>query len=259
MPSELPLDSDALDASATLIIRNLPLSLRQDRLLQLINMGDEGLQAVNYQYDHSGHFRGVAIAKFNRVESAMKACERLNGTDVGGRTIQTEVGRGVGLRGEWAMPGSAIDELSDALLDPDLTATYQQLQAFRDNSMMKEISFVETLTMTQRSQIHMIAECLGLNHTTLGSADSRFVFVSKPSNEFSSVLHPSRQTRSVSIQEHTTIPRVPDGTKGFSIGRGRRASTPHPILKNGPSPLQFSSRSVSVPIFPHRMPPQEQK
>jgi RNA recognition motif-containing protein len=254
-----PSDSDPgalvanAEPSSTLVLKNLAFNLKQERLLAALTQANIEPQSVNYQYGSTGTFRGVAFAKYMKLEDAIRAFERLSRMEIEGRSVRVEYKR----RSDIQLPSNLHE---DEVFDLEPNGTFHLMAGFKENPFMKEIAFVDALTMNQRSQIHMLAERLGLNHTTTGTAEVRYVIVSKPSGDSSVVLtnpnpptHPIPRPphRTVSIQE-SIIPRVPDGTKGFGMGRGRRSSTPHPILKHGPSPLQNSSRSVSVPTFPQR-------
>eukprot|EP00164_Ancoracysta_twista_P012461 GFYU01019545.1.p1 GENE.GFYU01019545.1~~GFYU01019545.1.p1 ORF type:complete len:533 (-),score=105.94 GFYU01019545.1:87-1685(-) len=288
--------------NATLVLKNLSFQLKQEKLQDTLNNLDVKPQSVNFHYDASGAFRGMAFAKYKTVDESARAYELLNGLEIDKRRVRVE----------YKKKNSKSNSVDLDRQDDEAKLLFEQLKEFRDSANSTgsssgdteveppSVVFPPTLSSFQRKRIHSISEKLGLLHQT---ADTRFITVkAKPESQMpqgsstrtnsipilprkqtlapsggsrprsytspkhsfepktfspprmnsavnsvsplppSHMLPQSLPTNSISIRERAAsysrtggsslttqgalVPRGPDGTKGFSAGRGRGLPPP---------------------------------
>eukprot|EP00163_Fabomonas_tropica_P021207 TRINITY_DN3720_c0_g1_i3.p1 TRINITY_DN3720_c0_g1~~TRINITY_DN3720_c0_g1_i3.p1 ORF type:complete len:504 (-),score=101.07 TRINITY_DN3720_c0_g1_i3:351-1862(-) len=230
-------------SSCTLVLKNLPFHLKQEKLQDIFGKMDIRPQFVNYHLDRTGAFRGMAFVKFRRMEDAQRAHTFINGMEISSRKIRVEFKQ---------RKNKEKASLEYDLKDPEVARFHNQLVNFRD-SMLADMCFPPTLTSAQRKTVHTIAESLGLAHVSLGEGEGRFVTVSR--KEGASVAPslaptaPAVQTRSsttVSANSSAgTSPidvRVskPPTHQGGTPGNGHNH---HKAPSHGPAGLSSGARS----------------
>lgn len=93
---DLKASSDATQTvkNTTLVIKNLPFSMKQEKLMLILHAFDEQKpESVAFHHDSSGTFRGMAFAKYRSIQDAVFVFDHINGIDVGGRPIRVEYKR----------------------------------------------------------------------------------------------------------------------------------------------------------------------
>lgn len=150
--------------NSTLVFKNLPFQLKQEKLEEMLNAFENKPMSVSYLYDSSGMFRGMAFVKYKDNEQAMKIFEKMNNLDINGRKLRIEYKRKV--QEAEIVP----EENSNKLVD--------QLNVFKGNSLLNELAF-PCASSFQRKQIHQFAEKLGLVHFSTGEGESKYVLVKK--------------------------------------------------------------------------------
>jgi len=149
--------------NSTLVLKNLPFQLKQEKLEELLNEYEWKAQNVSYLYDGSGMFKGMAFVKFKEIEHATKIFEALNNREINGRKLRIEYKRKV--------------QEADTK-DDDPNKLYDQLVTFRSGSSITELAF-PCGSSYQRKHIHQMAEKLGFSHYSTGEGESRYVIVKK--------------------------------------------------------------------------------
>jgi hypothetical protein len=79
--------------SSTLVLKNLPFQLRQETLTDILNRMPCAPASINYHYDATGAFRGMAFVKYATVDDAYKVFNELNGLDIMNRALRVEYKR----------------------------------------------------------------------------------------------------------------------------------------------------------------------
>eukprot|EP00741_Cyanophora_paradoxa_P025534 tig00000383_g24640.t1 len=96
--------------NTTLVIKNLPFSMKHEKMTEMLQKLEIKPQSLNFHYDDKGTFRGMAFAKFRAMEDAVHAYDQLSGMDVSGRKLKIEYkkkGSGNGA------PGTSVDRGSN--------------------------------------------------------------------------------------------------------------------------------------------------
>jgi RNA recognition motif-containing protein len=199
--------------SSTLVLKNLPFQLRQETLTEILNRMPCAPASINYHYDTTGAFRGMAFVKYATIDDAYKVFNELNGLDIMGRALRVEYkrhssatdapnaaapsgapGSHSGSNGSFAQlkgsgqahhngrhnAPSAAPQLDPNELSAEARAFYEQLIMFKQNTRLNELAFPPSLTVHQRKQLHFLAEQIGgLAHAAVGEGSARFLVVSK--------------------------------------------------------------------------------
>lgn len=79
--------------NVTLVLKNLPFQLKQEKLEEILNGFKYKPQNVSYLYDPSGMFRGMAFVKYKETEHATRVFEEMNDMDILGRRVRIEYKR----------------------------------------------------------------------------------------------------------------------------------------------------------------------
>ena len=169
-PGKDPFDteSSAESRSATLVIKNLPFSLKHEQLKAVLSSYEIRSENVSFHYDASGMFRGMAFVKYATPEEASEMYDKINGLDVGGRSIRVEFKK-----------NTSEKRLEYDPSDEEMKKTYEQLYHFKTQSKLPILSFPSTLTSYQRRQIHIVANKLDLDHYSEGEGDNRYLIIAK--------------------------------------------------------------------------------
>jgi len=207
-------DSDSEYKNTTLVLKNLPFQLKQDKLEEILN----GLKVkpinVSYLYDGSGTFRGMAFVKYREIDHATKVFEAINNMDIAGRKLRVEYKR--------LMAESEPQE-------DDAKKVHDQLLNFKSNVTNNEMSF-PCSTSFQRKQLHQIAEKLGLTHYSTGEGEQRTVIIKKKEKDKTHDKEKEKEKEKDS-QTPTKDKEKDDQRKGQPIKsqqRDRRASKGEP-------------------------------
>eukprot|EP00128_Syssomonas_multiformis_P015681 Colp12_sorted_trinity150504_noHs@27559 len=181
----------------TLCLKNLPFSLKEKELWEILTNANMKPQSIQYHYDSSKMFRGMAFVKYPTVEEAEKANEFISSLEIAGRLARVEYKR----KGS-SMSTSAAGETDEyEAPDEEFKRIYEQLQALKNNPFSGEIRFPTSFTNAQRKEVHKMAEKLGLQHVSEGEADQRFIKVFKKADE----PEPRRRTSSAASSKAVPI------------------------------------------------------
>ena len=209
-------DSEQLIPTA-IVIKNIPFAVRKETLASImVDLQLPQPYAFNYHFDN-GVFRGLAFANFQSAEDTRHVIEVMNGMDVQGRKLRVEYKKMLPEaererierekrerrgqleeqhRGPMLHQQSSIQSLgsmsqtqqrapSASLLrdvdlnDPDTLEYYTELIMFRRDETREVLVFPPTVTPELRRNIHILAHHMGLEHQSIGEADSRQVTVLK--------------------------------------------------------------------------------
>jgi len=160
-------EADSEYKNTTLVLKNLPFQLKQDKLEEMLNALKCKPLNVSYLYDGSGTFRGMAFVKYREIEHATKVFEAINNMDIAGRKVRVEYKR--------VMAEAEPQEDDARKLNEDLIG-------FKGNQGVSEMAF-PCATSFQRKQLHQLAEKLGLTHYSTGEGEARTVIVKKKEKE----------------------------------------------------------------------------
>ena len=196
-------DGDEVIATAV-VVKNIPFSLKKETLLELFDqMSLPRPYAFNYHFDN-GTFRGLAFANFHSPEETQHVIRIMNGYELLGRKLRVEYKKVLPAeqreRIEMQKRQKALQE--DPIIaasmhvkqekkseldlnDPATLQIYSSLLLFRDDTTPNartQIAFPPEYSPQQRRIVHLIAQKLGLEHTSRGEGDDRYVVISKPDN-----------------------------------------------------------------------------
>ena len=157
--------------------------------------------AFNYHFDN-GTFRGLAFANFHSPEETQHVIRALNGYELIGRKLRVEYKKVLPAdqreRIEQQKRQKAVQEdpaiaaslraktdkkLEIDLNDPATLQIYSSLLLFRDDNSptaRTQLAFPPEFSPHQRRVVHLISQKLGLEHSSRGDGDDRYVVISKP-------------------------------------------------------------------------------
>jgi len=176
-------ESNSAFKTATLVLKNLPFQLKQEKLEEMLNTYSTKPLNVSYLYDGTGMFRGMAFVKYKEIEHATQVFEALNNLDISGRKVRVEYKR--------------VMKESENTQDADEKKIQDQLNSFRSNGQINELAFPAGSSY-QKKQIRHIAEKLGLGHYTSGE----FIVIKKSDSSAASSLSSSYGSRSHHDSHH---------------------------------------------------------
>ncbi|KAL2755356.1 hypothetical protein ACRALDRAFT_2027126 [Sodiomyces alcalophilus JCM 7366] len=196
-----------------IVIKNIPFAVRRETLAALmVDMHLPQPYAFNYHFDN-GVFRGLAFANFSSPEDTKIVIEAMNGLDVHGRKLRVEYKKMLPeaererIEREKRERRGQLEEqhrapmlhqqpsitslnslntnqtrspLGDVNLnDPETLRFYTELTLFKQDNSREIFIFPASVTPEQRRQIHIMAHHMGLEHQSVGEADSRQIHVVK--------------------------------------------------------------------------------
>lgn len=160
--------------------------------------------AFNYHFDN-GTFRGLAFANFHSPEETKHVIRALNGYELIGRKLRVEYKKVLPAdqreRIELQKRQKAIQEdpivaaslrskpdkkLEIDLNDPATLQIYSSLLLFRDDNSptaRTQMAFPPEFSPHQRRVVHLIAQKLGLDHSSRGDGEDRYIVISKPETD----------------------------------------------------------------------------
>lgn len=156
--------------------------------------------AFNYHFDN-GTFRGLAFANFHSPEETQHVIRALNGYELIGRKLRVEYKKVLPAdqreRIELQKRQKAVQEdpllstsprakvekkLEIDLNDPATLQIYSSLLLFRDDnssSAKTQMAFPPEFSPHQRRVVHLISQKLGLEHSSRGDGEERYVVISR--------------------------------------------------------------------------------
>lgn len=209
-------DSDQLIPTA-IVIKNIPFAVRKETLASImLEMHLPQPYAFNYHFDN-GVFRGLAFANFQSAEDTRMVIEAMNGMDVHGRKLRVEYKKmlpeaererierekrerrgqleeqhrapmlhqqssiqSLGALSQSQQRGGTTAHLGDVdLNDPQTLEFYTELVMFRRDDSREILVFPPGIAPEHRRSIHILAHHMGLEHQSIGEADSRQLTVLK--------------------------------------------------------------------------------
>ncbi|KAF4983976.1 hypothetical protein FZEAL_730 [Fusarium zealandicum] len=208
-------DAEQLIPTA-IVIKNIPFAVRKETLASImLEMHLPQPYAFNYHFDN-GVFRGLAFANFQSAEDTRMVIEAMNGMDVHGRKLRVEYKKMLPeaererierekrerrgqLEEQHRAPmlhqQSSVQSLgglsqtqqqrSTAHLgdvdmnDPQTLDFYTELAMFRRDDSREILVFPPGIAPEHRRSIHILAHHMGLEHQSIGEADSRQLTVLK--------------------------------------------------------------------------------
>ncbi|KAK2023519.1 R3H domain-containing protein [Colletotrichum zoysiae] len=252
-----------------IVIKNIPFAVRKETLAAvMLEMHLPQPYAFNYHFDN-GVFRGLAFANFQSPEDTKIVIDAMNGMEVHGRKLRVEYKKMLPeaererierekreRRGQLEEqhrapmlhqqpslqtlnsvssnpPRGPLDGDID-LNDPETLEFYTELTLFKRDTSREILIFPSTVAPEQRRRIHILAHHMGLEHNSVGEAESRQIHVVK------------RQLPSPTAQIHSPAVGLDYHKKGLSRAatfdfaadrEARSASTnySHAIGRQGPT------------------------
>lgn len=189
--------------NSTLVLKNLPFQLKQEKLEEILNAYNVKPVNVSYLYDGTGMFRGMAFVKYKEIDHATTVFEHLNNLDISGRKVRVEYKR--------------VTKENENAPDPEDKKIQDQLNSFKSNGQLHELAFPAG-TSYQKKQIRSVAEKLGMGHYLSGD----FIVIKK--NGESSTPHKEHSIKSPENRsERSESFKGGDSYKGKPIqNQGRR-------------------------------------
>ncbi|KAK5992050.1 RNA-binding post-transcriptional regulator cip2 [Cladobotryum mycophilum] len=214
-PRSATSDADQLIPTA-IVIKNIPFAVRKETLASImLDMHLPQPYAFNYHFDN-GVFRGLAFANFQSAEDTRIVIDAMNGMDVHGRKLRVEYKKMLPeaererierekreRRGQLeeqhrapmlhqqaslqslngianAQPRNPAAHLGDVdLNDAQTLEFYTELVMFRRDDNREILVFPPGISPEHRRSIHILAHHMGLEHQSIGEADSRQLTVLK--------------------------------------------------------------------------------
>ncbi|KAM4060790.1 r3H domain-containing protein [Hirsutella rhossiliensis] len=208
-------DGDQLIPTA-IVIKNIPFAVRKETLASImLDMNLPQPYAFNYHFDN-GVFRGLAFANFQSAEDTRVVIDAMNGMDVHGRKLRVEYKKMLPeaererierekrerrgqLEEQHRAPmlhqQSSIQSLGGIsqtqqrgptahlgdvdLNDPQNLEFYTELAMFKRDDTREILVFPPSIAPEHRRSIHILAHNMGLEHQSIGEADSRQLTVLK--------------------------------------------------------------------------------
>ncbi|KAM3527092.1 hypothetical protein NHJ13051_003133 [Beauveria bassiana] len=209
-------DPDQLIPTA-IVIKNIPFAVRKETLASImLEMHLPQPYAFNYHFDN-GVFRGLAFANFQSAEDTRIVIEAMNGMDVHGRKLRVEYKKmlpeaererierekrerrgqleeqhrgpmlhqqssiqSLGAMSQSQQRGNPAGYLGDVdLNDPQTLDFYTELVMFRRDDSREILVFPPGIAPEHRRSIHILAHHMGLEHQSMGEAESRQLTVLK--------------------------------------------------------------------------------
>ncbi|CAM1510590.1 Fc.00g009250.m01.CDS01 [Cosmosporella sp. VM-42] len=207
-------DAEQLIPTA-IVIKNIPFAVRKETLASImLEMHLPQPYAFNYHFDN-GVFRGLAFANFQSAEDTRMVIEAMNGMDVHGRKLRVEYKKMLPEaererierekrerrgqleeqhRGPMLHQQSSIQSLGALsqtqgrnpshlgdvdLNDPQTLEFYTELVMFRRDDSREILVFPSGIAPEHRRSIHILAHHMGLEHQSIGEAESRQLTVLK--------------------------------------------------------------------------------
>ncbi|KND94279.1 RNA-binding post-transcriptional regulator cip2 [Tolypocladium ophioglossoides CBS 100239] len=208
-------DGDQLIPTA-IVIKNIPFAVRKETLASImLDMNLPQPYAFNYHFDN-GVFRGLAFANFQSAEDTRVVIDAMNGMDVHGRKLRVEYKkmlpeaererierekrerrgqleeqhRAPMLHQQSSMQSlvgmsqtqqrGPTPHLGDVdLNDPQTLEFYTELVMFKRDDSREILVFPPSIAPEHRRSIHILAHHMGLEHQSIGEADSRQLTVLK--------------------------------------------------------------------------------
>lgn len=188
---------------SAIVVKNIPFQIKKEQLLELFDTLDiPKPYAFNYHFDN-GNFRGLAFANFYTPEETTRVILSLNGHDIMGRKLRVEYKRVLPVadrerigrekkekRNQYEEHNSSNSGFSKGkgkskdidLNDEATLKVYSRLLLFRNDqspNAPNELIFPPDLNPQQRRIIHLIAEKLGLKHTSCGENSAKYIVVNR--------------------------------------------------------------------------------
>ncbi|KAJ6439357.1 R3H domain-containingprotein [Purpureocillium lavendulum] len=210
-------DGDQLIPTA-IVIKNIPFAVRKETLATImLEMNLPQPYAFNYHFDN-GVFRGLAFANFQSAEDTRVVIDAMNGMDVHGRKLRVEYKKMLpeaererierekrerrgqleeqhrapmlhqqssmqslgGMSQSAQQRGTPAGHLGDVdLNDPQTLDFYTELVMFKRDDSREILVFPPSIAPEHRRSIHILAHHMGLEHQSIGEADSRQLTVLK--------------------------------------------------------------------------------
>ncbi|EMR09257.1 hypothetical protein PNEG_02591 [Pneumocystis murina B123] len=189
---------------SAIVVKNIPFQIKKEQLLELFDTLDiPKPYAFNYHFDN-GNFRGLAFANFYTPEETTRVILSLNGHDIMGRKLRVEYKRILPIadrekanrekkekRNQYeeqhnsSNPGFFKGKRKSKDIDLNDEATlkiYSRLLLFRNDqspNAPNELIFPLDTSLQQRRIIHYIAEKLGLEYTSCGENDAKYIVINR--------------------------------------------------------------------------------
>eukprot|EP00300_Choanocystis_sp_HF-7_P033104 c45395_g1_i1.p1 GENE.c45395_g1_i1~~c45395_g1_i1.p1 ORF type:complete len:455 (+),score=95.62 c45395_g1_i1:107-1366(+) len=280
-PSHGVLDK-AGEPDATLVIKNIPTHLKNDKLKTILQSCDVFPQSVQFKFDDDGDFRGIAFVTFKRVDEAVRALEKIACLEIGKRKLKVSFKRKassahnmehhssehspvvtfnlpvVGPR--YSIPNIDFSAVTSGQgdLSADGRELLTELQKFKASPFASELSVPVAEDILERNVVHALAECLNLVHITQydEETDSTFVIIRKPipstGNRRASV-DPKRFAPMVNRVRLFSVPNLtakgPDHDKARGFNANHRKNSLSNESQNRAVPARSERRSILVPGY----------
>ncbi|PHH78606.1 hypothetical protein CDD82_2948 [Ophiocordyceps australis] len=278
-------DGDQLIPTA-IVIKNIPFAVRKETLASImLEMNLPQPYAFNYHFDN-GVFRGLAFANFQSAEDTRVVIEAMNGMEVHGRKLRVEYKKmlpeaererierekrerrgqleeqhrapilhqqssfqslGSMSQTQQRNPAGHLGDVD--LNDPQTLEFYTELVMFKRDDAREILVFPPSIMPEHRRSIHILAHHMGLEHQSVGEADSRQLTVLKRQqpSPTSNVANPAVAN---SLDMHKRgLSRA--ATFDFAADRESRAASsnyPHVVGRQGPTlELPGSPDGGSIP------------
>ncbi|KAK2606349.1 Peptidyl-prolyl cis-trans isomerase pin4 [Conoideocrella luteorostrata] len=199
-----------------IVIKNIPFAVRKETLASImLDLNLPQPYAFNYHFDN-GVFRGLAFANFQSAEDTRVVIEAMNGMDVHGRKLRVEYKKmlpeaererierekrerrgqleeqhrapmlhqqssiqslGGMSQSQQRVPSTHLGDVD--LNDPQALEFYTELVMFKRDDSREILVFPPGISPEHRRSIHILAHHMGLEHQSIGEADSRQLTVLK--------------------------------------------------------------------------------
>lgn len=158
---------------ATLVVKNLPLDLKEDDLARILDNHNVKPMKVDFHHDAAGSFRGTAFVRYESPEEAKVALEKLGSTpELSGRKTRVELQKSKALFGRRSLEAELPQE--------ELNSVREEIERFLNDPTCMEVCLAASFSVYQRKYVHSLAERHNLAHVTQqNDTGEKYVFLSK--------------------------------------------------------------------------------
>lgn len=158
---------------ATLVVKNLPLDLKEDDLARILDNHNVKPMKVDFHHDASGSFRGTAFVRYESPDEARAALEKLGSTpELSGRKTRVELQKSKALFGRRSLEAELPQE--------ELDTVREEIERFLNDPECMEVRLAASFSVYQRKYVHSLAERHNLAHVTQqNDGGEKYVFLSK--------------------------------------------------------------------------------
>jgi RNA recognition motif-containing protein len=212
---------------ATLVVKNLPLDLKEEELARILDNHNVKPMKVDFHHDANGSFRGTAFVRYDSPGEAKAALEKLGATpELSGRKTRVELQKSKALFGRRSLEAELPQE--------ELETVREEIERFLNDPTCMEVRLAASFSVYQRKYVHSLAERHNLAHVTQqNDGGEKYVFLSKSRQRQGSALRGKAHSVHLCDGQSSLSPKLTVGPIGVAdaVGATTRPSRGTPDLR----------------------------